>query len=124
MTAREPRVARSDRGMEVIPDPVGQPEPATSLTREGGGLSRYPAASGDTPEAAGVYAQPGPFSRTGQCVLETSASVLSALVTESSPKPVASDRASIRSTLLLTTPASVTRPFSTMMWIGGFGIDA
>jgi hypothetical protein len=44
-----------------------------------------------------------------------SASVLRAFVTENSPRPVASDRASIRSTLLLTTPASVTCPPSTMM---------
>src|SRR4029078_5616722 len=56
--------------------------------------------------------------------LLTSASVFSALVTDNSPSPVASDRASIRSTLLFTTPASVTWPPSTMMSIGGFAIDA
>jgi hypothetical protein len=44
-----------------------------------------------------------------------SASVLRAFVTENAPRPVASDRASIRSTLLLTTPASLTCPRSTMM---------
>ena len=37
---------------------------------------------------------------------------------------LAIERASIRSTLLFTTPSSVTRPCSTMMWIGGFTIDA
>ena len=47
--------------------------------------------------------------------LLVSASVLRAFVTESSPRPVASDRASMRSTGLLTTPASVTCPPSTMM---------
>jgi hypothetical protein len=47
--------------------------------------------------------------------LLVSASVLRAFVTESSPRPVASDRASMRSTGLLTTPASVTCPLSTMM---------
>ncbi len=51
--------------------------------------------------------------------LRISASVRSSFVTDSSPNPVASDRASIRSTLLLTTPVSVTWPRSTMMWIGG-----
>jgi len=43
-------------------------------------------------------------------------------VTENAPNELAIDRASIRSTLLFTTPSSVTRPFSTMMWIGGFAI--
>jgi len=32
-------------------------------------------------------------------------------------------RAIIRSTLLFTTPSSVTRPWATMMWIGGFTIE-
>ncbi len=41
-------------------------------------------------------------------------SVRRALVTSKAPKPVASDRASIRSTLLLTTPSSVTRPLRTI----------
>ena len=57
-------------------------------------------------------------------LLFISASVRSSDSTENSPNPVASDRASIRSTLLFTTPVSVTRPFSTMMWIGGFAIAA
>ena len=57
-------------------------------------------------------------------LLFISASVRSSDSTENSPSPVASDRASIRSTLLFTTPVSVTRPFSTMMWIGGLAIAA
>jgi len=54
----------------------------------------------------------------------TSASVRKSLVTDNSPQPVASDRASIRSTLLLTTPVNVTLPCSTMMWMGGLAIAA
>ena len=56
--------------------------------------------------------------------LLTSESVLSSFFTDSSPFPTASEPASILSTLLPTTPESVTRPCSTMIWIGGFGIDA
>ena len=48
-------------------------------------------------------------------LLRISASVRRSFVTENSPKPTASDRASIRSTLLFTTPVSVTCPPSTMM---------
>ncbi len=51
-------------------------------------------------------------------------SVRNSLVTDNSPSPVASDRAIARSTLLLTMPVRVTRPCSTMMWIGGFAIAA
>ena len=54
----------------------------------------------------------------------TSASVFSSFLTENAPNDVASDRASIRSTLLWTTPVSVTCPRSTTMWMGGFAIDA
>ena len=44
-----------------------------------------------------------------------SASVLRSFFTENAPNVVASDRASIRSTLFCTTPVSVTRPFCTTM---------
>jgi hypothetical protein len=44
------------------------------------------------------------------------------LVTANTPEPTASVRASMRSTLLFTTPVSVTCPRSTMMWIGGLAI--
>ena len=54
----------------------------------------------------------------------TSASVFRLFVTEKASNELAIDRASIRSTLLFTTPSSVTRPRSTMMWIGGLTIDA
>ncbi len=49
----------------------------------------------------------------------TSASVFSAFFTSNAPKPDASDLASIRSTLLCTTPSSVTRPRFTTTRIGG-----
>ncbi len=45
----------------------------------------------------------------------TSSSVFSAFFTSNDPNPVASDRASIRSTLLFTTPVNVTRPRLTTM---------
>src|SRR5262245_39325483 len=53
----------------------------------------------------------------------TSASVFRSFVTEKAPNELAIERASIRSVLLLTTPSSVTWPFSTMTWIGGLAID-
>ncbi len=46
--------------------------------------------------------------------VRVSASVRRSFLTDSSPRPLASERASIRSTLLLTTPASVTCPPSTI----------
>ena len=45
-------------------------------------------------------------------------------VTDSGKGIPAADRASIFSTSLLTTPVSVTCPFCTTMWMGGFAIDA
>jgi hypothetical protein len=49
----------------------------------------------------------------------TSASVFNAFFNSNSPNPAASDRASCLSTLLCTTPSSVTRPRLTTMRIGG-----
>ena len=54
----------------------------------------------------------------------TSASVFSSFFNSNSPKPEASERASIRSTLLCTTPSSVTRPRLTTTRIGGLAIAA
>jgi hypothetical protein len=44
----------------------------------------------------------------------------SSSVTVPSARPLASDRAIVLSPAVLTQPRRVTRPWSTMMWMGGF----
>ncbi len=93
----------------VCKDPAGR-QPATGNRRKAFG-SRFPF--------------PAPqFDLRTSIDSRTSASVFSSFVSANSPKPEASDRASMRSTLLCTTPSSVTRPRLTTTRIGGLAIAA